>query len=946
MAELIAGEEKTRLALSEDSLSIGRHSEDRSFTPDLDLGDLQGGRTVSRHHARLSRRDGQWFLKVETATTNATFVAGQPLTAGQEVALKDGDAIVLGKIPLTFRADPAPPPNPGATIIGGLEPTAELRAEGRTYPLVAPEGRQLTLGRHSDDHTYNPDLDLGDLASGRTVSRRHGLLSYRGDQWFLKVEAAVTNPTLLNGTTLAHGQEVALEDGNEVTCGRVVVTFHQLKRTPTVGAEVVELIVDPIQLSVDPGNETRTNVTIINHTGHVDWFRVEVEGIPREWYQIFLPDGTTAEPAQVRLFHTPAHTANPSADAVAKLMIYFRPPKTCQSWAGVHPFSISATTQGEPQVRRVTTGQLTVGRFEDLSAEMKPEKIPQPRGEFTVELHNGGNDLINVMLAPIGEGLIFDWEQEKASLSNCAQQQVKLGARVKRRHWLGAQREYTLGVKVEGGSYKEELVGTLICQPRIPWWLQTAFSRIQPLLIPVMMLVVLAGLAFAFLRPPDVKAFKADPASVIVGTPVTLSWTIDRAKSVAIDPSSGNADLNAQTGKLKVVPTTTTTYTLTARNLVGISSSQAVNVDVRPAPVVPQIVSFTASPEHITKEGQAVILSWKTTGATKVSITPGDEIKNPADSGEATVHPSKNNTVYQLTATNDAGQVTATKTIIIDPPQIASFTASVPSVVQGGPVSLTWSASNFTKLTITASKGDVETGKKEVDVTTSSSETVNPLESVEYTLTATNAGGSATKVVKVAVTPMQIAFFKADPASISKGEQTMLSWNVAGADSITIQPDVGAVGPGQTSALVKPDKTIEYTLTATGAGNKKLQSKTTVTVGLGAVKIDFFTAAPTSITKGGQATLTYSVQNAKQLTIKGSDGSVVRNVAVSSPSVQGSVTVSPSQTTTYTLTATNDSGPTALPATVEVLNPTPTAVPTPKPAAPAAAPPAQATAKP
>lgn len=379
-------------------------------------------------------------------------------------------------------------------------------------------------------------------------------------------------------------------------------------------------------------------------------------------------------------------------------------------------------------------------------------------------------------------------------------------------------------------------------------------------------------------------------------------------------------------------PTATTKYTLTARNLVGISTSRTVSVEVNPAPKVPQIVAFTASPEHLRKEGEAVTLSWKVDGATKVAIDPSDEIKDPQPSGEATVHPKKNNQVYKLTATNDAGTSEATKTIVVDPPQVISFSASPERVVQGGEVRLRWSAQNFTRLTIKASKGEVVPGKPELEISPDATDqVVHPLEDTEYTLTAANAGGTDVKTVKVTVSPMQIAFFKAEPASIDKGQQTMLSWNVVGATAITIQPDIGAVAPGETSRLVKPDKTTEYTLTATGANNKQLQAKTTVTVGLGAVKIDFFTAAPASITRGEQATLTYSVQNAKHLTIQGSDGTIVRDVAVSQPSVQGSVTVTPSKTTTYTLTASNDSGPTASPATVTVLAPTPTPPPPPTP---------------
>ena len=98
--------------------------------------------------------------------------------------------------------------------------------------------------------------------------------------------------------------------------------------------------------------------------------------------------------------------------------------------------------------------------------------------------------------------------------------------------------------------------------------------------------------------------------------------------------------------------------------------------------------------------------------------------------------------------------------------------------------------------------------------------------------------------------------------------------------------------------------------------------------------VDFFTSAPPAITKGEQAMLTYSVQNAEHVTIKASDGKVVRDVGVTQPSLSESVSVSPDKTTTYTLTASNDSGRTATSATVEVRMPTPTPSPAPPTPAP------------
>lgn len=73
--------------------------------------------------------------------------------------------------------------------------------------------------------------------------------------------------------------------------------------------------------------------------------------------------------------------------------------------------------------------------------------------------------------------------------------------------------------------------------------------------------------------------------------------------------------------------------------------------------------------------------------------------------------------------------------------------------------------------------------------------------------------------------------------------------------------------------------------------------------------ISSFTANPGSITQGGQATLSWSVSGATSITIDNGVGNV---------STATSKTVSPAQTTTYTLTATNSTGASTAHATVTV----------------------------
>lgn len=115
----------------------------------------------------------------------------------------------------------------------------------------------------------------------------------------------------------------------------------------------------------------------------------------------------------------------------------------------------------------------------------------------------------------------------------------------------------------------------------------------------------LASLAVLFLLvacggstpPPSVLSFTADPATVRSGEASTLRWSVRDAETLTIDVGVGDVSGNVQA---VVLPTTTTTYTLTASNRAGSDAAQAtvsvdasidvegyvIGLDGRPAPGV------------------------------------------------------------------------------------------------------------------------------------------------------------------------------------------------------------------------------------------------------------------------------------------------------------------------------------------------------------------------
>jgi hypothetical protein len=112
-------------------------------------------------------------------------------------------------------------------------------------------------------------------------------------------------------------------------------------------------------------------------------------------------------------------------------------------------------------------------------------------------------------------------------------------------------------------------------------------------------------------------------------------------------------------------------------------------------PAAPTIQSFTASPNTV-QAGQSATLSWSTTGATSIAITPGT-FTSTAAIGSTSVSPANTNT-YTLTASNSSGSATATATVTVTPLNPDMTAPTVPTGVSATAqsstaVSLTWSGS-------------------------------------------------------------------------------------------------------------------------------------------------------------------------------------------------------------------------------------------------------------
>ena len=320
--------------------------------------------------------------------------------------------------------------------------------------------------------------------------------------------------------------------------------------------------------------------------------------------------------------------------------------------------------------------------------------------------------------------------------------------------------------------------------------------------------------------PQAVIAIDVQPANIVQGQSATISWQVTKATQFSISPSVLPAGQTYPlTGSAKVSPSQTTTYTATATDSNGLTTSTTVIVTVAAAGSTPT-VTLSISPA-IVASGQTATISWASTNATAVSITPSilqDDQTSVDLSGSAVITPSTR-TVYTATATG-AGNSSATAQATVDILSV-NLTASPSTIAAGQSATLSWSTNIPGGTTVSIDQG---IGPQPP----SGSLTVSPAATTTYTITAVN--GSATATAQATVNAPLSVTLTANPANITPGQQATLSWVSRGATSVTIDQGVGTFTQASGSVPVSPTQTTTYNITATDASGHTATGAVTVTV--------------------------------------------------------------------------------------------------------------------
>ncbi|MFA6428512.1 MAG: PKD domain-containing protein [Candidatus Buchananbacteria bacterium] len=153
----------------------------------------------------------------------------------------------------------------------------------------------------------------------------------------------------------------------------------------------------------------------------------------------------------------------------------------------------------------------------------------------------------------------------------------------------------------------------------------------------------------------------------------------------------------------------------------------------------------------------------------------------------------------------------------------------------------------------------------------------------------------------ITVAPLPVVALRLTPNLINQGQSASLAWQSLNAREINLDQGLGQVSTNGSnsngSVQVSPTKTTTYTATATNEVGSS-QAMATLSVSSSAMVTVSITATPTLIKAGQTSLLTWNSQNAQTLNIEG----------IGPVSASGSAEVSPTKTTTYTITGQGENG--------------------------------------
>jgi hypothetical protein len=247
---------------------------------------------------------------------------------------------------------------------------------------------------------------------------------------------------------------------------------------PHVG---VVATIENVTLEVDPGAETSCDVRVRNTGMVVDRVLLEVLGEAADWAEI--------EPPQLNLL--------PGTDGTARVI--FRPPRSSDVLAGLVDFAVRARSQEDPDGSVVEEGTVTVARFSELVAEMRPRTVrARRRARFRLIVSNLGNHPLNTEISALDADAELDFRihPEVIVTRPGTSTFVKLRAAPRKRFVKGPDKSLPFQAFVLPEAAEPVTAdGAMLQRQMMPKWLLPAIAVVTALF------VALVALWFLVLKP-------------------------------------------------------------------------------------------------------------------------------------------------------------------------------------------------------------------------------------------------------------------------------------------------------------------------------------------------------------------------------------------------------------------------------------------------------------
>jgi hypothetical protein len=328
------------------------------------------------------------------------------------------------------------------------------------------------------------------------------------------------------------------------------------------------------------------------------------------------------------------------------------------------------------------------------------------------------------------------------------------------------------------------------------------------------------------------------------------------------------------------VVTTPGTATLSVKEVIGGNTAQA------PAlPVLIQnalTISAYANPVN-TGQQRAIQLVWTTIGGEYVTISPGTGQQFPAGSSSTLVTPNQNvpQTTYTLTVYQGINQSHCQVTVNLCVPVIGNFQMTPKTMLQiGQSIQAVWATQYATQITMSPPLG------QSPFMQAAGTQSFVPSQSLPanavgapYTITTYGYQGPVQQTLLLAFAPMRIRYLRYSAFPVQNDPPPPVIYEV-------FNPQ-----PGTSLNLTATP----ILLTAVGPGGPA-----TAQLGGTGPEVQVMLANPSPVPQGQSTVISYLVANVVTLTLKPGDVNCTFD-----SSGKGSVTVTPSQSTTYILVAVN-----------------------------------------